>query len=429
MGMSASFAGFRRETLRGVPLLWRRDERFKTLRVSYLLRRPLDGSTAARGLLPELLAQGTQRYPSRQQLVRRQEELYGGAVATSVGKTGEAQVLHALFDGVAGRFLPGAPDQLSDGLLLLGELLLRPRLEGNGFPEVVFAREQRNQRNAVRAEFDDKASWARRQALALACEGEPMAIPEHGGLAAIDALTPSDPETARHDLLVRGDPLVLAMGAIDDSALQRLDAFLAGLPSSAPAPLPPVVQVVPRPARFTLQRAELTQSKLVMVFRFPPGDRDAWLARRVFANLLGGGPHARLFREVREARSLAYSVQAGADSHKGLMLVAAGLDEAAASAVRDEVLRQIAELRAGRFSNQELATAKAGIASGLAAVDDSIAARVGFTWERWLDGGDREPDAQAQGYLALTPEQVAESGAGLWLDHVFLLAPTGGGGA
>jgi predicted Zn-dependent peptidase len=143
----------------------------------------------------------------------------------------------------------------------------------------------------------------------------------------------------------------------------------------------------------------------------------------MFANLLGGGPHARLFKEVRERRSLAYSIFAGVDQHKGLLTVAAGLDEAAAESVEEVVHEEIASLARAGFTAGELATAKAGIASALTSVDDSIAARMAFTFERWVEGVDREPHEQAEVYAALDADTVAAAGGGLWLDHVYLLAP------
>lgn len=418
------FAGFDRTQVGAVPVLWRKDPRFKTFRLAFTLRRPLDGTAAARGLLPDLLLQGTQTAPSRQALVRRMEELYGGVAAPGLLKVGETLALQATLDCVAGAFLPGRPDQLGDALDLLAEVFHRPRLDGGGFPADVFARERQNMANAVRAEFDDKGLYARRQALSLACEGEPMAIPEHGGLPAILALDRFAPERARQDFLVRGEPLLLAMGALDDGLVDAVQRWLDHLPEPAPEPLPAVVAVAPRPRRATLQRADVQQSKLVLVLRFPPAPRAAWPARRMFTNLLGGGPHARLFKEVRERRSLAYSIFASVDHHKGLLLVAAGLDEAAAGDVEVVVQEQIATLTAGSFTAEELATAKAGIVSGLTAVDDSIAARMAFTFERWLEGADREPAGQAALYASLTADEVAAAGRGLWLDHVYLLAPS-----
>jgi predicted Zn-dependent peptidase len=417
------FAGFACTEIASVPVLWRRDPRVKTFRVALYARRPLDHRAAARGLLPELLLEGTERAPSRAALLAQMERLYGCAAVPGAGKHGESHVLQVLLDSVAGRFLPGVPDQLADGLALLRDVLHAPRRQGIGFPHEVFARRQRNQMDSVRAEFDNKAVYARRQALALACEGEPMAIPEHGGLAAIAALDRGAPEQARHDFLTHGELVLLGGGAIDDDFAERVAAWLAHLPPRQPEKVAAPAAIAPRPARHSLEHADIQQAKFWLVFRFPQAPGDPWPARRLFANLLGGGPHARLFKEVRERRSLAYTVHAEVDHRKGLLLVSAGLDAGAAREVEDLVQRELGALARGEFSAQELATSTAGIVSSLRAVDDAVASRMAFTYERLLDDIDREPSAQAEVYARASADEVAKSAAGLWLDHTYLLAP------
>ena len=79
--MADSFAGFSLARVGEVPVLWRADERFKTLRVSLCLQRPLDERAAARSLLPMLMLQGTSRDPDRPALAKRMERLYGASAA------------------------------------------------------------------------------------------------------------------------------------------------------------------------------------------------------------------------------------------------------------------------------------------------------------------------------------------------------------
>lgn len=424
--MESRFGGFDRTDVGAVPVLWRRDTRFKTFRLSLLARRPLDGRAAARGLLSTLLLQGTRRDQTRLALVRRMEMLYASSAAPGTMKLGETHTLRVALDCVAGTCLPGRPDQLGEGLTLLAEILTEPRLVAGAFPLDVFERERKNQANAVRAEFDDKGTYAYLRALEHACAGEPMAIPEHGGLEAIAALDGRAPEAARDDFLRHGELLVLGMGALPADFEAKVARFLARLPPRAPEPIGPPVRIAPRPRRAVVEASEVRQSKLLLVFRFPPAAMAAWPARRLFANMLGGGAHARLFKEVREKRSLAYYAQAAVDPWKGLMVVSVGLDATAAEAVEAETLRQIGLLQRGEFTDAELAVAKAGVTSALAAVEDSIASRLSFLAERFLEGVDRTPEQQAEVFATLSPAEVAAGGAGLWLDCVYLLGGPAG---
>lgn len=424
-----AFAGFEQADVGGIPVLWRHDARFKTLRVTLFVRRPFDGRAAARSLLPALEVQGTERDPDRPALARRMEELYGAMVLPSTARQGEVHELRFSLDCVAGEFLPGRPDQLGEGLEFLADLLLRPRLEDGAFPQEAFRREQLQAVHNARAVFDDRGAWALQQALAHACAGEPMATPEHGGVAAIEALRAADPERARQDFLRRGEMLCVAMGALPQDGLdERIGALLSQLPPRSVEAIGPPAQVARRSARRTVERVDLQQSKLVLVFRAPWTEmQTTWMARALFANMLGGGPHSRLFREVREKRSLAYYAHAQLDRYKGLLLVQIGLDEAAADDVQSEVLAQLEQLRRGAFEAQELETARAGLLSALAAVDDSIAGRVEFTARQWFRGQSRDPDGVAAELARLRGGDVVAAAEDLWFDHAYLLAPSAAG--
>lgn len=427
--MSETFAGFRYSEIAGVPFLHRRDDRFKIFRLVLVLRRPLDERAAARSVLAPLLEQGTERDPGPADLARRREWLYGAAISASTAKLGESHVLSFSLDSVAGRFVPGTPDLLGGGLEFLADLALRPRLEGAGFPEEVFERVRREAADRARAVFDDKARYAAQRAIAEACAGEPFAIPEHGRVESIEALAPADPEAARWDFLVHGEMLAAACGALPRSGLEdALRALLATWPERAPRPVPRPTTVAPRRPGRTVERADLRQSKLVMILRTAPGGDDrAWAARTLSASLLGGGPHGRLFREVRERRSLAYYAHAGLDRYKGLLAVQVGLDESAAEDVEAEVLRQVGEVAAGRFSDDEMETARAGLLSSLAAVPDDVGRQLAFAMRRWLLGRNRSVEEHAALLASITREEVAAAAAGLWHDHTYLLAPAGAG--
>lgn len=422
--MTERFAGFRLEKVGDVPLLWRPDERFKTFRVALYAQRPLDERTAARGLLPGLLLHGTELDPDRATLARRMERLYGAAVSPSTGRHSESQVLRFSLDAVAGAFLPGRPDQLGDGMAFLADIALRPRLQGDGFPRAAFDRERRQAAAAARALFDDKAAWARQQAMVHGCRDEPIAIPEHGGVQAIEALEPRDPEAARQDFLRHGRLWAVAMGTLPEDFPRRFEELVGGLPPRREEPLPPPVRIDPREPTSTVERARMQQAKQVMLFRFPaPQDAAGYAAANVTANLLGGGPHARLFREVREKRSLAYYAAASADLLKGLLIVQVGLDGGSAGQVRDETLRQLRALAGGDFADAELATAIATIVGPFAAVEDSISWRMQYTSEQWLLELDQTPEQKIAVYRAVGREAVVDVARRTWLDHDYLLAP------
>ncbi len=411
-------------------MLWTRDERFKTFRLVIHADRPLGSprDVAARSLLPQLLVHGTRSYPDRPALARAMESAFGASASPSAHRSGETASFSLALDAVAGRFLPGEPELLEPGLKILAELAVGPTLQDGGFPAVTFDRVKGDALASVRSRRDDKGARAEEEAIALAFAGEPYAVRDDGGLEGLQPLTAQDPIHALGDFLSRGKVFAVVGGALPagDGWLSLLDQWFDALPERQPEPLPPIVQSS-RPAGEVLRgqdTASGNQAWQVCVFRLPPPETpEAWVATMLAVGLWGGGPHARLFREVREARSLAYAISARPDLHKGVVTVRAGIDAAAADAVEACVLEQLTALARGDFTEDELNTAKAALLGPVGALSDSLAGTMRFLAEQWRRGNDQTLDERMALYAACSAEAVASAAAAIALDTVFLLAP------
>src|SRR5262249_28657817 len=168
----------------------------------------------------------------------------------------------------------------------------------------------------------------------------------------------------------------VAMGALPDDLAAAVAPLLGALPPSTPLPVPPPLLPARRAPSRAREAVPMLQAKVVLVLRMPPPPNvAAHCALMTCLSLWGGGAHSRLFKEVRERRSLCYYAAAAGDPRKGLATVQIGCDERHLDAVVAESLRQLDELAAGRFGDDELAATTATIAGSLAAVDDSLTSR------------------------------------------------------
>lgn len=422
--MRESFAGFDRSADGGVPLLHRREPGSKTFRIVVLWRRPLDGDQAARAILPALLQHGTAKHPDRPSLVRAREERFGASTSFSTGRHGEHAVLTLRADAVASPFLPGAPDQFGALVDLLGEHWQTPRLTTPGLPAAVFAREHAQALADARAVREDRGRFARLSAVLFACEGELYGVPEHGGEAAIEALTATAAAQAFAAWRSASVPVVLAAGHLPDDPEKALAPLVAAVRPAAAIELPRAVEPSVRAARRRRDAVPMQQAKVVLVLRTPaPRSPREFAALQVFCSMWGGGPHSRLFTEVREKRSLCYYASVGGDADKGLLLVQSGCEAHAVEAVVEQCLAQRDELANARFADAELATAIAVCQGPLRSLDDSPAARLSFTAEQFLRGLDEDPAQRVQNLAAVTRDDVAARARATWLDVDYALLP------
>jgi predicted Zn-dependent peptidase len=171
--------------------------------------------------------------------------------------------------------------------------------------------------------------------------------------------------------------VVSVAGAFDrDAVLSVVNRWLAarkGDPAAASAA--PLMQ---GPTLRTEQR-KLEQSHIVLARRTVSATSPDRFAARIFAEIFGGGMASRLFQDVREARGLAYTIDASCDQHSdcGRISVYAGSDPKDTAEVVKITSGIWADLAGSGPTEAELARAKAVAAAQFAMSAEAPAARAG----------------------------------------------------
>jgi len=218
--------------------------------------------------------------------------------------------LAADIDGFAGRSSLGLTletptPQLAPALDLFAEVLLEP-----GFDPTELAREKRDTLAALARREDRVAERAFDLFTQTLFERHPYRLPLIGTKRSVRAFRVEALE-AHHARLVRAPNLVLGVaGDVDPDAIAtRLSALLADLDGGEFEPPCPAPEPAPRVIRIAELRKRRAQAHLVLGFRGLDVRDDDRLALELVAQILAG-QGGRLFLELRDRQSLAYSVSA-----------------------------------------------------------------------------------------------------------------------
>ncbi|MEQ1609461.1 MAG: pitrilysin family protein [Hyphomonadaceae bacterium] len=171
--------------------------------------------------------------------------------------------------------------------------------------------------------------------------------------------------------------VVSVAGRFDrDAVLGVVNRWLA---SRNGDPAPKAIAPADGAAALRTETRKLEQSHIVLARRTVSATSPDRFAARIFAEIFGGGMASRLFQDVREARGLAYTIDASCDQHSdcGRISVYAGCDaKDAAEVVR--ITQDIwADLAIAGPTEVELARAKAIAAAQFAMSAEAPAARAG----------------------------------------------------
>ena len=124
---------------------------------------------------------------------------------------------------------------------------------------------------------------------------------------------------------------------------------------------------------------------------------------------------------VRRQLALCYEAGSWYDGHKGILAASAGCGRADLTAVEQEILRQLAELAEGRFSQAELEIARAGLLSDLRLLCDSPGRLDEFYTGRAAAGISQSPAELAAAVRAVPAEDICAAARQVRPDTVYTL--------
>ena len=417
----------RRELFPGVWLRAVHTNKFKSSYLSVTLLVPLDRRTAgANALIPEVLRRGTAIHPDMESLSAALDELYGGAIEPVVRKKGESQCV-----GFAASFLDDAYALKGEKILepaadLLGEVLLKPYTEKGVFSSGYTDGEKANLIDRIRAQINDKRTYAVRRLTREMCKYEAFGADKLGDEESVSNLTPESLWEQYQKLLREARVEVYFCGSADpDRVAGALRSALSALPVNEDR-VDPVcdVRVTAGPEPIVVEETmDVTQGKLALGFR--TGGLTCWeeeypalyLATAVF----GGTTLSKLFMNVREKLSLCYYASATLEKMKGLVLVSSGIEFDKYETARNEILAQLEAVKRGEIEDWELEGSRRTLISACMTTLDEQSRQEEFWLGQAAAGLEESPEEFAARLEAVTREQVAVAAQKWELDTVYFL--------
>ena len=417
----------RRELFPGVWLRAVHTNKFKSAYLSLTLLAPLSSETAAaNALIPAVLRRGTAVHPDMESLSAALDELYGGAIEPAVRRKGETQCVGFAASFLDDAYALGKEKILEPAAALLGELLLKPYTQDGAFCPDYTAGERQNLVDRIRAQVNDKRTYATLRLTQLMCAEEAFGVDKLGDEAHAAAITPQSLWQRYQELLNTAAVEVYYCGsASPDRVEAAMRSALAALPVSQTRVVPDCEVRLHAGAKPQVveEAMDVTQGKLALGFR--TGGQTCWEedypALAMCSAVFGGTTLSKLFLNVREKLSLCYYASSTLEKMKGLMLVSSGIEFDKYETARDEILSQLEAVRRGEIEDWELEGARHTLISGhLSTLDDQ-----GRQEEFWLGqavaGLDTVIPELAAQFETVTREQVAQAAQRLELDTIYFL--------
>lgn len=347
-------------------------DKFKSNLLTVNFIRPLDkAEVTMNALLPMVLERGSKSFPTKLLMERKLEQLYGASLDLGSSKRGERQLIKASIEWADSKF---TSDKKSgkEAINLLKGVLFDPVIIDGSFDDRYVEQEKRILISRIRSRINDKRNYAISRCIEEMCKGERFGIYSLGYEEDVEGIDGKRLYEQYRNILMTSPIEIFFVGNLHGLELDQL--IPAELYNRRDILLIPR-EVIPEnnlSKRNVEEAMSVSQGKLVLGFRSSiPYEHELYNGLLVGNELLGGGPNSHMFKTVREEKSLAYYASSRLIKHKSIILADAGIQFSNYKQALDLILDQVARLKSGDFSDEDLQIAKKSIENSSRSIVDS----------------------------------------------------------
>ena len=409
---------------KGINLTLIPEEKFKSNLVSIYIQRILDrDEVTMNALLPSIIKSGSEKYPSAREMSYHQYDLYGVSIGADSSKRGESQVITFKIISTDEEYLD---EQIFKKVVkYLDEVVNHPLVIDGGFKEEYVAIEKENLKNRIESIINDKGRYAVERAREEMFKNEKYGISDLGYLEDIDKITAKGLYEHYVNIMKTSPIDIVVEGNFDEDEIVEIisNGFDFHRENIIEIPRADFIKKVDE-IKVIKEEMDITQGKLVMGYRCNVDYKDEFKYYSLFvgSNVLGGGPHSKLFVNVREKESLCYYIYSSLEKYKTSMFISSGIESENYDKTVELIGEQLKSLKEGKISDEELLNSKSAIISSLKTIKDSLGGSSDFYFSQSMGGTNTTVEKIIEMIEKVTVSDIVEAFKNIELDTIYFLS-------
>lgn len=409
---------------KGINLTLIPEEKFKSNLVSIYIQRILDrDEVTMNALLPSIIKSGSEKYPSAREMSYHQDDLYGVSIGADSSKRGESQVITFKIISTDEEYLD--EKIFKKVVKYLDEVVNHPLVIDGGFKEEYVAIEKENLKNRIESIINDKGRYAVERAREEMFKNEKYGISDLGYLADIDKITAKGLYEHYVNIMKTSPIDIVVEGNFDEDEIVEIisNGFDFHRENIIEIPRADFIKKVDE-IKVIKEEMDITQGKLVMGYRCNVDYKDEFKYYSLFvgSNVLGGGPHSKLFVNVREKESLCYYIYSSLEKYKTSMFISSGIESENYDKTVELIGEQLKSLKEGKVSDEELLNSKSAIISSLKTIKDSLGGSSDFYFSQSMGGTNTTVEKIIEMIEKVTVSDIVEAFKNIELDTIYFLS-------
>ena len=166
---------------------------------------------------------------------------------------------------------------------------------------------------------------------------------------------------------------------------------------------------------------DVTQGKLVLGLQINDNNKDSRFAASVYNAILGGGANSKLFQNVREKNSLAYTASSSYIRTKNVILVHCGIDIDKYEKALETIKEQLEDMKQGKFTDEYINDAKKLIISSIKSISAEQDTEITYDYGQELSNEHTTIGEYEEKIQNATREQIIEIANKININTIYFL--------
>lgn len=411
---------------KGIKLHTIKTEKFKTNLIAVMLTTKLDRKNITKNaLIPAVLRRGTKFMQTQEDINKKMEDMYGASFDCGLDKTGDNQILKFYMETVNNEFLPqDAENMIKNSIEKIFEIIFNPYLENGVFKKEYVEQEKENIKQIIDGKIDSKARYALDRCIEEMYKNEPFGLYKFGYVEDLKDINEKNLYEYYLELIKTCKIDIYISGIVDENIHniikqnENIEKLQERKPDFKEFEL---TKKENEEAKEIQESMEITQGKLIIGLDVNILDKDARYKIMIYNSLLGGSANSKLFQNVREKASLAYTASSSYYRFKNNIFINCGIDIPNYQKALEIIKKQIEDMKNGDFTDEEIENAKNGIIASIKTIDDEQDTEITYYFGQELSGTKTSLEEYIENIQKINKADVLEVAKQISINTIYFL--------
>lgn len=410
----------------GIKLHTIKTDKFKTNLIAVFITTPLERKTVTLdSMIPAILRRGSAELNTQEEIEKNLEELYGASFDLGIEKIGDNHVLKFYLESISDEFLPQKENVTDKSIETLLNIIFNPLTENGKFVHEYVDSEKRNLKQIIESKIDNKAAYSAEKTIEAMYKGKPYGLYKYGYIEDLENMQNQDIYNRYQEIIAQGKIDIYVSGTFNENQVE--EQITKKLQNLAPRTPKYIInnETTENKQKMQVQEIEekldVAQGKLVLGLDVLKNEPNSRFAISLYNVILGESANSKLFQNVREKASLAYTAGSSYIRQKGNIIIRAGIEIENKEKALEITKQQLEAMKQGDFTEDDIDNAKKYMINGIKTVEEGQDTEITYYIGQELSDLHTSLEEYQKQIEAVTKEDIIEVANKVEINTIYFL--------